>query len=261
MASYENQLVLVTGASSGLGRALAKQFAASGAKVAFVGRDPDRVASAVAEATPACKGYVFDLTNVAGIEGLTESIQRDFGCPIDVVVHAAGTGTVGKIEETPLAPVAETITVNLVAAMGLAHAVLPKMRQRGVGKLVLVSSGTANFGVPGEAAYSASKAGVERLAESLKMELAGSGVTVHVASPGPVDTPLLRNPRRYGSAGLVARPTVALDPAVAAQKIVERLSSGATRIELSSRGAIARHLSYWAPGVLGWLLSRQAQKR
>jgi short-subunit dehydrogenase len=258
---YLDKLVLVTGASSGIGQALALEFSRKGAFVAFVGRDAVRLNEAVAAAGNGGKAYAFDLSNIAGIKSLADAIENDFGCPIDMVVHAAGTATVGRVEETPVADMQETVITNLVAAMGLAQAVLPGMRARGAGKLVFITSGAANFGVPGEAAYSASKSGLERLSEALRIELAESGVSVCVVSPGPVDTPLMRTPRRYGNSALVARPATALSPDMAARRIAKDLPSGRARIELSLRGPIARHLSYWAPGVLGWLLARQAGLR
>jgi short-subunit dehydrogenase len=255
---YLNKLVLVTGASSGIGQALALEFSSKGALVAFVGRNAARLNEAVAAARSSGKAYVFDLSNIGGIKGLIESVEDDFGRPIDMVVHAAGTATVGKVEETPIAAMQETVITNLVAAIGLSQAVLPGMRARHAGRLVLITSGAANFGVPGEAAYSASKSGLERFSEALRIELAESGVSVCVVSPGPVETPLMRNPRRYGNSAPVARPETALSPEIAARRIAERLPQGRARIELSHRGPIARHLSYWAPGVLGWLLARQA---
>jgi len=255
---YTNKLVLVTGASSGIGRALSIRISREGAAVALIGRDRDRLHAAGEGAVGRAKGFEFDLADIASIKVLVERIERDFAQAVDVVIHAAGVATVGKVEDTPIEAMQEIIVVNLIAAMSLSQAVLPGMRARRAGKLVFMSSGVANFGVPGEATYSASKAGLERLSESLRSELAGSGVSVCVVSPGPVETPLMRSPRCYGNSTLVGRPSIALDPNVAAEKIAERLPSGTSRIELSFRGSLVRHLSYWAPGALGWLLRRQA---
>ena len=192
---YADKLIVVTGASSGIGRAMARQFARRGAAVAMIGRDPDRLNAAVQTAGKAAKGYELDLTRLDAIGPSIKAIESDFGRPIDMLVHAAGTASVGRVEDTPVAVMLETVVLNLVAAMGLANAVAPGMRAREAGKLVFITSGAATFGVPGEAAYSASKSGLERLAESLRIELAGSGITVCVVSPGPVETPLMRNPR------------------------------------------------------------------
>lgn len=255
---YTNKLVLVTGASSGIGRALAIRISREGGAVALIGRDRDRLDAAAEAAGGRAKGFEFDLADVAGIKALVEGIERDFAQTVDIVVHAAGVAAVGNVEDTPVEAMQEIVVINLVAAMGLARAVLPGMRARGTGKLVVISSGVANFGVPGEAAYCASKAGLERLSESLHSELFGSGISVCVVSPGPVETPLMRSPPRYGRSTLVGRPPIAIDPDVAAKRIVERLPSGVSRIELSFRGSLVRHLSYWAPGALSWLLRRQA---
>lgn len=258
---YAGKLIVVTGASSGIGRALATKLSGEGASVALVGRDSGRLAAAVQAGGERARSYKFDLADGAGIQALIDRIQADFGRPIDIAVHAAGAAAVGNVEDTPIQVMQEIVVTNLVAAMGLAHAVLPGMRARRTGLLVFLSSGVANYGVPGEAAYSASKAGVERLSESLRAELAGSGVGVCVVSPGPVETPLMRNPRRYGNLTLVGRPAAALAPDLAAKKIVARLSLQAQRIELSFRGPLVRHLTYWAPAVLGRLLARQAGAR
>src|SRR5262249_30663385 len=161
-------------------------------------------------------------------------------------------------EQVPIAEVANCLAVHFTAAMALARAVLPRMRARGAGRLVLVSSGTAWYGVPGEAAYSAAKAALERLAEGLAIELSGSRVTVSVVSPGPVETPLMRSPRVFGGQGLIARPAGAMQPDAAAAAILGALGARSSgRIELALRPRLVRHMAYWSPRLLAWILGRQ----
>jgi dehydrogenase/reductase SDR family member 7B len=254
--------VLVTGASSGIGRALAERLARDGAAVALVGRDPERLRRAAAGCravgSPSVATYAFDLTEGEGISSLVATVIRDFGGTPDMLIHAAGSATAGRVEDTPAAAARDVLAVNLLAAMALASALLPGMRTKRAGHLVFLSSGTAHFGVPTEAAYCASKAGLERFVESLRAELAGSGILVSVVSPGPVETPLLRRPRIYGGVALVGRPEIAARPETAADRIVACLATGSARIELSWRSRLVRHFAYWAPALLGRLIARQS---
>jgi short-subunit dehydrogenase len=189
-----------------------------------------------------------------GIAGLLGMIKLDFGGAPDVLIHTAGIATAGRIEDTPATIIRDVLAVNLLAAMALTAALVPEMRSRRSGLLVFVSSGTAYFGVPTEAPYCASKAGLERFVESLRGELLGSGVFVSVVSPGPVETSLMRRPNTYGAVEPVARPRIAAQPETVADRIVLRLAEGSDRIELSWRGYAVRHLSYWSPALLRHLV-------
>jgi short-subunit dehydrogenase len=263
-ADFAGQNIAITGASSGIGRALALRLASAGASLALVGRRADAletVASQCRAGGAAASVHVADLAAVSAIEPLMRNIIAQWGRAPDMVVHCAGVGLVGGIDEVPVAEVERCLAVHFTAAAALAHAVLPGMRRRGAGRLVFLTSATAWYGVPGEAAYSAAKAALERLAEALAIELRGSGVTVTMVSPGPVETPLMRSPRIYGGRGLIARPDKAMDPAVAAAAIVERLAGRSSgRIELALRPRAVRHMAYWIPRALAWLLARQFHK-
>jgi len=262
--SFSGKSALITGASSGIGRALAERLARDGARLALVGRDPARLNAAAAACrgagSPKAEAYPFDLRDSARIAEMVGGIKRDFGGAPDVLIHAAGTATVGLLEETPVAAVGEVLAVNLLAAMALAAALVPDMRKRGQGLLVFITSGTAHFGVPTEAAYCASKAGLERFAESLRGELLGSGVLVSVVSPGPAETPLMRSPQTYGPVRPIGRPKVAAQPHELAERIVSRLGQGTEYIELSARTRLVRHLRYWAPALLRRVIERQSRR-
>jgi short-subunit dehydrogenase len=261
--SFNGKLALVTGASSGIGRALAKRLARDGALLALVGRDAARLNETVGACrdtgSPSTRPFVFDLSDSDGIANLVGTIRDEFGNAPDILIHAAGAATVGRIEDTPVSAVREVLAVNLLAAIALTAELLPHMRARGNGMLCFISSGTAYFGVPTEASYCASKAGLERFVESLRAEIAGSGVSVSIVSPGPVETPLMRSPRTYGSASLVGRPKVAARPEAAADEIVKSLGGGGKRIELTWRPRLVRHLSYWAPSLLRLMIERQSR--
>jgi short-subunit dehydrogenase len=259
---FEDQRIILTGASSGIGRALAVRLAAEHAVLALVGRDPTSLAAVVEECRAAgaksVGAHVVDLAAVETIEGHVRDIVAGWGQVPYMVIHSAGVGLVGRVEETPVAAMQNCLSVHTLAALALARSVLADMRRRGSGRLVLISSGTAWYGVPGEAVYSAAKAALERIAEALAIELEGSGVTVTVVSPGPVETPLMRSPQVFGRLALMARPAVARGASSVADAIVKRLqTTTAGRIEISLRPRLVRYLSGWTPSLLAAILARK----
>ena len=141
----------------------------------------------------------FDLANVEGIEGLVTDIERRLGETPSLVIHGAGVLLLARVDEYPLAEAQSLMNVNLMAGFALARALVPRLKQKG-GTLGFISSGTAYRAVPYQWAYAASKAGIERLAEALRVELAGSPIKVRVVSPGPVGTDMLNRPPAVGSA-------------------------------------------------------------
>jgi short-subunit dehydrogenase len=176
----------VTGASSGIGEATALALAGAGALLIITGRDEDRL-RAIAARTDAT-ALPADLAEPGSIEELTSSALHVHG-RIDLLISNAGVGWAGPISEMPAATAAELTSVNLLAPVQLARLLLPGMTARRAGHLVFVSSIAGATGVRNEAVYAATKAGLNSLAESLRYELAGSGVGVSVVLPGAVDTP------------------------------------------------------------------------
>jgi uncharacterized protein len=179
-------VALVTGASSGIGCAVAASLAAAGCRLVLTGRDHERL-SAVAARTAATV-MPADLTDPLGPDRLVEAAVAAMG-QVDLLVCNAGIGWAGPITELPAAKATELVALNLLAPVQLARLLAPGMTQRGSGRLVFVSSIAGALGVRHEAAYSATKAGVNYLAESLRYELEPQGIGVTVVLPGAVDTP------------------------------------------------------------------------
>jgi short-subunit dehydrogenase len=179
-------VALVTGASSGIGEATALALAAAGALLIVTGRDEERLKAVAARtggtALPA------DLAQPGALEELAGSALHVHG-RIDLLICNAGEGWAGPISEIPAATAAELTAVNLLAPVQLVRLLLPGMIARRAGHLVFVSSIAGATGVGNEAVYAATKAGLNGLAESLRYELAGTGVGVSLILPGPVDTP------------------------------------------------------------------------
>ncbi|HJR09492.1 MAG TPA: glucose 1-dehydrogenase [Pyrinomonadaceae bacterium] len=180
---------LVTGASSGIGRATALKFASSGARVALVGRDAAALETVAGECVR-LGGEAFavaaDVTNEADAErAVGETVERFGG--LDVLVNAAGGLLSGTLEQTTLAAWDAMMNVNVRAVFHLMQLAIPHLEQ-GRGNIVNVSSVTGLRAFPGVLAYCVSKAGVDQLTRCAALELAAKGIRVNAVNPGVVRT-------------------------------------------------------------------------
>jgi NAD(P)-dependent dehydrogenase (short-subunit alcohol dehydrogenase family) len=180
------QTALVTGATSGIGRAVALQLAREGAHVLVHGRNAERGASVVAELEAAGGTGEFvaaDLHDPAAIQRLAEHAAA-----VDVLINNAGDAVFGPTAELGAEGFDALFSSNVRAPFLLVAAIAPKMAERGSGSIVSVGSMAGHIGLPGGAAYGATKAALSLLTQSWAAEFSGSGVRVNVVSPGPVQT-------------------------------------------------------------------------
>ncbi|OBH05253.1 MULTISPECIES: SDR family oxidoreductase [unclassified Mycobacterium] len=180
---------LVTGASDGIGRAIAHELARRGLNLVLVARGRARL-DAIAREVNAATGVetlvvAADLADANGPATVAEATSH---LDVGLVVLAAGFGTVGQFPDLALGPELEMIAVNVTAVTALAHAFTPRLVRRGSGGIVLFGSIVGWQGVPGQATYSATKAYVQGFAEALHGELKPRGVDVLSVAPGPVRT-------------------------------------------------------------------------
>lgn len=190
---FANKVVLVTGATSGIGRASALRFAAAGAELAAVGRNPETLAR-LSEQLKARVGRTFtlraDLSIEADVDRVVSQTVEHFG-GIDILVNAAGHVSSGTIENTAMAAWDAMLNINLRAVFLLMQNATPSLTERG-GNIVNVSSVTGLRAFPGVLAYCVSKAGVDQLTRCAALELAAKGVRVNAVNPGVVVTEIHR---------------------------------------------------------------------
>ena len=180
----------MTGASRGIGRAIAVRLAADGLGVAVTGRDVARLDAVVAEITAAggrAHAVVADLAREADVEQLVDDVERRLGPP-DVLVNNAGMATLGRVDQTAPAEFRTMIEVNLLGTILVTRAVVPGMVDRGRGHVVAVTSPVARAPRPYLAAYSATKAAVNAFHDALRQELRTQGVRVSVVEVDKVAT-------------------------------------------------------------------------
>ena len=176
---------LVTGASSGIGRAVAIALAAAGAQVVGLGRDVPALRS-LAETNGITVRQV-DLESADELQHFVEHSLPDLP-PVDILVNCAGSGRFAPLAEHSAEDIDRLLDVNVRAPIALTKAVLPGMRQRGRGRVVNVASVAGRLGVPNETVYSATKGALAVFSRALDAELAGTGVGVTVVIPGAVQT-------------------------------------------------------------------------
>jgi short-subunit dehydrogenase len=187
------QLVLITGASSGIGQALAAEYARQGWRLALLARRGDALRDWAAEqglGEDRCAVYAVDVADTAAVLQAARDCLARQGVPDVVIANAGVSMGVDSAEAEDIEVMAQTLAINNVGLMATFSPFIAPMRARGSGTLVGVASVAAIRGLPGHAAYCASKAAVVAYCESLRGELRGSGVRVVTLLPGYVKTPL-----------------------------------------------------------------------
>ena len=183
---------MITGASSGIGRALAVTIASRGARVGLIARRAsvlDEVVQEIGRSNGAALPIIADVQDTEGMRTAAQELAKAFG-PIDVLIANAGVGTTTHASKLEPAEINNVLQVNVVGAANSVAAVLPQMISRRQGQLVAIASLAAYRGLAKSGAYCASKAALSALFESLRIDLRGSGVNVTIVYPGFIKTPL-----------------------------------------------------------------------
>ncbi|MGJ7509621.1 SDR family oxidoreductase [Variovorax sp. GT1P44] len=245
--------LVITGACGGLGRALAVEALARGAKVALVGLDRAAL-DALADSAPGRTAvYTPDVSDVAAVQAMAQDWMSRFGVPDAVIANAGVAGGFDTTEAADLAVFRRILEINLLGVVTTFHPFVAPMRDRNRGTLVGIASLAGRRGLPGNGAYCASKGGLIRYLESLRAELRPSGVRVCTVSPGYLRTPLTAG-NRFAMPGLMA-------PERAAIAILNALSKGREQLVLPRRlGWLAHALALLPAAWRDALLLRQPRK-
>jgi short-subunit dehydrogenase len=203
----KGQVIAITGASSGIGAEIAVELAGRGAVLALCGRNMDGLRSTASRIGAAQHQlYELDVTSDEQVREVVERAAADFG-RIDVWINNAGFGRFETLLDAPLSDFTSMMDVNYMGVVRCAKAVLPHMLKAGKGQIVNVASIAGKIGSAKSTAYSASKHAVLGFTNSLRVEMAGTGIVVTAVNPGPIDTPFfaqadpsgdyVRNIRRF----------------------------------------------------------------
>ena len=191
MARFDGQHVVVTGGGGGIGGATCKRFAGEAARVTVLDKQlgaAQAVVDAIVAAGGKAQALACDITDRASVDAAVQ--QADQWGAIDVLVNNAGWDVFKPFTKTNEGEWQQLIAINLVGALHMHHAVLPRMAERKAGRIVNIASDAARVGSSGEAVYAACKGGLVALSKTLAREHARHNITVNVVCPGPTDTAL-----------------------------------------------------------------------
>jgi short-subunit dehydrogenase len=189
---FTGRVAVITGASSGIGRSLAKTLAGGGARVGLIARRRaalEELAAEIRRDGGVAAVAVADVADRLGLREAVEEVARALG-PVDLMVANAGVGVPTTLEPVNIEVVEETIRVNVLGVIYAIDAVLPSMLERKAGQIAAISSLAGYKGMPGESAYCASKAAVNSYMEALRVQVRGRGLTISTICPGFIRTPM-----------------------------------------------------------------------
>ena len=226
--SMQDQVVLVTGASRGIGRAIAENFVALGATVLGTATSENGAAAISEYLGDSGKGFVLNVTENESIEALFANIKKDFGS-VDVLVNNAGITRDNLLMRMKDAEWDDIIGTNLTPIFKLSKAALRPMMKKRVGRIINVGSVVGTMGNPGQANYAAAKAGVIGFTKSLAREVANRGITVNTVAPGFIETDMTKALNEEQRAATLAN--------VPAGRLGDPKEIAATVVFLASEGA------------------------
>ena len=198
MRSLKDLVVVVTGASQGIGEGIARQFASEGAKITLTARNQERLVKVAASLGIDRKNYLVvtaDITRRSGMKKIVASTIRRFG-RIDIFVNNAGVGIHKPLIETTEQEFDTIFDTNLKAVYFSFLELLPLMKKQGGGQIINISSGAGRIGVPGLAVYSSSKAALNAFSEAVAGEVRNDNIKISVLAPASTDTKLMSNMSR-----------------------------------------------------------------
>ena len=252
-----SRVVLVVGASSGIGRATAVRLARRGDRLVLVARAPRPLADAAAECVLAGAASVathpVDVLDLAGLQEVVAATHATTGS-IDAVVHSASVVAYGRFDQVPAAIWDRVLETNVLGAANVARAVLPDMRERNTGAIVLLGSVIGEIAVTGMSAYTVSKWALRSLGRCLQLDNRDRpGVRVCVVSLGSVDTPIYQQAANYlGQAGRPPPPVYSAEHV--ATRVVEVLDRPRKRVNIGAANPLMRLGFALTPGLFDVLV-------
>lgn len=254
-----DQVIVITGASGGLGASMATEMIRRNAKVVIVARSEEKLKLLAATLGERCSYYPMDVSSMEQIVFITEQIHSDHG-KIDVWINNAGYGVFEKFVDSSLETIADMMDINYMGTVRCTKAVLPYMLEAGRGHIINVASLAGKIGTPKGSAYGATKHAVLGFTNSLRYELRDCGVIVTSINPGPIDTPFFQ--RADPSGGYVENiKWMMLTPEKVAIKVADAISSKKIEIDMPFIAAFGAKLLQLFPRLLNGISGKLLNKK
>lgn len=252
-----NRVVIITGASSGIGEALARECAARGGKVVLAARSAAKIETLAREIAATGRGDALavptDVTRPDEVRRLLDSAERRWG-RVDIFVNNAGFGVWGAIEKLPMPLIRENFETNVFAAVDCAQAAIPFLR-RTRGCLVNVESVAALRGLPLAGAYAATKHALHAFSECLRAELAADGIRVLSVCPGIISTQFHENRKQIGPRTETGPDWLSMPVETCARQIARAIETGRRQIVITWHGWFLALAQRVAPRLLDRLIA------
>jgi short-subunit dehydrogenase len=258
--SIKNKIVLVTGASSGIGEATAIEFAKKGARIALIARDNqklEKIKNIINSDYGEAEYFPFDLLKIDNIVELIQQVEEYFNDTVDVLVNSAGKAVLGLVENVSVDAYKENLQLNYFAPLRLIQCVLPGMKKKRAGQVINLFSGVGKRGLPGVSPYCVTKFALNGLTESLRVEVSQYNIDVILFSPGLVQTDFKTNQKIYGK----LKETFANGKTVTAELVADRIVKASIKrkrdVILSFKTMLGIHVNYWFPALLDKILAKK----
>jgi short-subunit dehydrogenase len=262
--NFKDKVVVITGASSGIGEASAIKFAKKNAKIVLVARRKEKLLQVQKEISKYTDSILIcqcDVSNKLQVKEMSDAVLDEFG-RIDILVNNAGFVIYGSVLELSIEEIESQMETNYFGMIYCTKSFLPHMIEQGTGHIVNVASVGASFSVPGVASYCATKFAMLGFSEGLKHELSGTGVDVTVVSPIGVNTPLFDHP----SFENFTRPTmITLSAETVANAVLKAANSSRLEIVVPSVARIGiwakQNFPYFINPIIGNSFRKKLDKR
>ncbi|CUS98060.1 SDR family oxidoreductase [Candidatus Kryptobacter tengchongensis] len=257
MTPLKNKVVIVTGASSGIGKETAKVFAKAGCKVVLASRNIDNLKKVEEEIKTFNSNVLVvqtDVSDFKSLDNLVEETLKVFG-RIDILINNAGFGIYGWFHQTPFEEIENIMRVNFLGSAYLIHKVLPLMMQQGEGVIVNVSSVVGKRGVSGMGIYSASKFALTGLTEALRVEYKKFGIHFIGVHPGTTDTKFFENAKYYGTNRMQGRFMI-MSAEKVAKEILKAVLKRKREIVLTPLGKLTVWINKFFPSFVDFMMSK-----
>jgi dehydrogenase/reductase SDR family protein 7B len=259
--NFQERVVLVTGAASGIGRATSETFARAGANVALTSRDTkqlETIAGQLRTLGVKVSTHHLDVTDRTEAFTVIETVAKEFG-RLDILVNNAGIGQCLHLRDLQWEDTRKIVDTNLMGIIHCIQAVLPIMKEQGSGQIVNVSSTAGHKGIPFLSVYCATKFAVRGLTESLRMELHKEGIEVISVCPGTTDTNFFRRSITNGKGWWLKSPWTH-GPDGVAERILHACARHKREVVLTPEGKMMVIINKFAPRLIDFMTLKVAAK-